>query len=218
MCSHQDKQIATLKKQLQAITIPKPSPWQLPPPPVVQDGAGSEVDELTELLERAGTCEEDSGGAAVPSSAGDQQQPPATSHSLHEHTGFKTAVVSPQKQPAPSESSKQLHQLSPSLWPQRELEEIRTRTYPRHPQRHKASSTPTASRGQEPPAAPRGQEPPVAPRDTQGVSEPSHETRESCRSPMSVDLDHLAQEVREKIANIFDRKQLPKTRASHVHT
>ena len=212
MCSHQDKQIATLKKQLQAITIPKPSPWQLLPPPVVQDGAGSEVDELTELLERAGTCEEDSGGAAVPSSA--------MSHSLHEHTGFKTAVVSPQKQPAPSESSKQLHQLSPSLWPQRELEEIsvsRTRTYPRHPQRHKAFSTPTVPRGQEPPAAPRGQELPAAPRGQEPPIAPQ-ETRESCRSPLSVDLDHLAQEVREKIANIFDRKQLPKTRASHVHT
>jgi hypothetical protein len=123
MCSHHEEQLASLKLQLQGSNLHKHVPWRPHPFPTTQHCKGSEVsDELTELLDSArtgitGFKDNDrvskhlvaiSAGEA-PSSFSGAQEPGGggvvlceessakISHRLCHQTHSKMAVVSPQK-------------------------------------------------------------------------------------------------------------------------
>lgn len=163
MCHHQDEQIVSLKKQIQdADALPL-----LPRQPQPQELVGSEVDELTDLLEDVGRgvalagC--DGRDTEIESDCEGRQEPSST-------TVFHTSPQSPVKTH---------HQVYP--------QPIHSRTAIVPPQ--------TVTRSHERAEFLASTSKQLSPQN-------------SCNSSLNLNVDHLAQEVRERMACMFDHHNL----------
>lgn len=156
MCHHQDEQIASLKKQIHDTNALPPLPWQSQPQKLV----GSEVDELTNLLEDAGR-----GVAAAGCGVRETESEGGTIYEGRQESPSSTVLTTPSKTP---------HQF---CCPQ---PHSRTAIVP--PQ--------TATRSNK--------------RRDFLASTSKQLSPNSYNSPLSLNVDHLAQEVRERMASIFD--------------
>lgn len=155
MCHHQDEQIVSLKKQIQDSNAVPPLPWQ----PQPQELVGSEVDELTDLLEDAGR-----GVAAGGCGIRETENESSTSCEGRQEPSSIT-VPSPQSPPKTHRQFCPVHSRTAIVPPQTATISDRRRDFL--------------------------------------VSTSKQLSPNSCNS-LSLNVDHLAQEVREKMASIFD--------------